>query len=247
MSFYNSGDYVAEMLIQTSSPTLVRRNPTPKAKPEPEGKVEEFVRENPLLATGLLGSAAYTAASAFPATWLHEQGHAQAIKALYTNGRPSVEVFPFKGGVTRWYPSQLTQLGQKLGADNARAMVAAAGTIVDIGVATGTFALGFNLRKEHPIAGSALMGYGAMTMLNSVLYAGSALGKNLAQLSTTGNDFATIAVKGGLPPIASVAILASIIPLEYLALRWLEKRGESPEVREFAPRGLFPSGHPGLN
>jgi hypothetical protein len=228
------------MFIQTSAP--MTRKPVPGPRPPEQAKtekiVDEFVREHPVMAAGVLGSAGYTAASAFPSTWLHEMGHATAIEHLYSNGRPSVEVFPFKGGVTRWYPSELSPLGKTLGNDGARALVAASGTLVDIGVATGTFGLGFTLRKKHPIAGAALMGYGAMTVVNSLLYAGSAVGGNLAALSSTGNDFATLAVKGGLHPLASMAILASILPLEYAALKWLENKREGKE-EEARPPSVF--------
>lgn len=233
------------MLIQTAAHRPVGRSkasdthrPKSDTPAQPEKVVDELVREHPLVAAGLLGSAGYTAASAYPSTWLHEIGHATAIKHLYSNGRPTVEVFPFKGGVTRWYPSELSPLGKRLGPDGARALVAASGTLVDIGVATSTFGLGFTLRKKHPIVGSALMGYGAMTMVNSLFYAGSALGGDLAALSAKGNDFATIAVKGGLHPIASMAILASILPLQYAGMKLLESLGQEqqePKTSSFSP------------
>lgn len=231
------------MLIQTHSPrasqlALAARSPrNPGSEASSAKIVDELVREHPLLAAGTLGSAAYTAGSVYPSTWAHEMGHATAIRTLYQNGRPSVEVFPFKGGVTKWYPSALSPLGEKLGSDGARAVVAASGTLVDIGLATSTFGLGFSLRKKHPIAGAALMGYGSMTLLNSVLYAGSALGGDLGALAAKGNDFATLAVKGGLHPLASMAILASIIPLEYAALKWTENRREGTE--EEKPKSVF--------
>lgn len=235
------------MLIQTATSQSLRpsgNTQTVLKAPEKAGVgkiVDEFVRENPVLAAGVLGSAGYTAASAYPSTWLHEMGHATAIKHLYTNGRPTVEVFPFNGGVTRWYPSELSPMGKRLGADGSRALVAASGTLVDIGVATTTFGAGFAVRKKHPIVGAALMGYGAMTLTNSLLYAGSALGGDLAALSAKGNDFATIAVKGGLHPIASMAIIASVLPLQYAAMKWIENRAEGAE--EVKPRSVFDAGH----
>lgn len=195
------------------------------------GVVRDIIKSEPKIVGGMAGVAAYTAASAYPSTWAHEMGHAVAIEHLYTNSQPSVEVFPFEGGVTRWRPSELSPLGKKLGADGARALVSASGTLVDLGIATTSFGVGFKLRKKHPIIGHALMGYGAMTVLNSALYAGSAVGGDLAALAAKGNDFASLGVRIGLPPIASVAILASILPLEYAALRWLEGQG----TEEVAP------------
>jgi hypothetical protein len=242
------------MLIKTAAPSVARPSrggvkATAESSPERSkaGLVDQLVRDHPVLSAGVLGSVGYTAASVHPSTWLHEMGHATAIKQLYTNGRPTVEVFPLKGGVTRWYPSELSPLGKKLGPDAARALVAASGTLVDVGVATTTFGAGFAMRKKHPIVGAALMGYGAMTIGNSVAYAASALGGDLAALSAKGNDFATIAVKGGLHPLASMAILASILPLQYAAMKWIENSGQEtgeqpPSVfAAVAPQALPPA------
>ncbi len=232
------------MLIQSSAPSPLRSSSlssqpkAEKAERDIVDSIDEFIKGNEkALLGGTLGAAAYVGAAAYPSTWAHEMGHAIAIEKLYTNGQPTVEVFPFEGGVTRWRPSELTPLGEKFGKDGARAMVAASGTLVDIGISTTAFGAGFALRKKSPIVGHALMGYGAMTMLNSVMYAGSAVGANLGSLSATGNDFATIGVKAGIPPIASMAILASILPLQYVAMRALE--GNEEAASEAKPRSVF--------
>lgn len=219
------------MLIQSAAaaPTQgVRHRPAVIKKEEkpsnPDSFIGDIIKRDPQVVGGVVGVGAYTLATAYPSTWAHEMGHAVAIEHLYTNGQPSVDVFPFNGGVTRWRPSELSPLGQKLGADGARALVSASGTLVDLGIATTSFGVGFKLRKKHPIIGHALMGYGAMTVLNSALYAGSAVGGDLMALAAKGNDFASIGVRAGIPPIASVAILASVLPLQYAAMKWLEDR-----------------------
>ena len=169
------------------------------------------------------GAAASLVGAAYPTTWLHEMGHAKVAEMMYQGANPSVEVWPFKGGVTRWTPGPLTELGQKFGEDGARAAVSAAGTIVDLGVAATSFGIGFKLRKKHPIVGTAMMGFGAMNVLNSISYAATAVGKDLGALARQGNDFASIAVRTGLPPIASIALMAAMLPLEYAALSYLER------------------------
>ena len=116
-------------------------------------------------------------------------------------------------------------MGQKFGANGARVMVSAAGTMVDMGVATTSFGIGFKLRKNHPVIGTAMMGFGAMTVLNSISYAASAVGGDLAALAASGHDFASIAVRTGLHPLASIAIMASVLPLQYAAMNYLEKQG----------------------
>jgi hypothetical protein len=176
--------------------------------------------------TGIgVGAAASLLGAAYPSTWAHEMGHAKMIGLMYDGANPTVEVFPFKGGVTRWSPAQLSEVGEKFGANGARAMVSAAGTVVDLGIATTSFGVGFKLRKKHPVIGTAMMAYGGMTVLNSIGYAATAVGGDLAALSRQGNDFASIAVRTGVPPLASIAIMAAILPLEYAALRYLEKQG----------------------
>jgi hypothetical protein len=172
-----------------------------------------------------VGAAANLAAAAYPSTWMHEMGHAKTIELMYDGVKPEVEVFPFKGGVTRWRVGPLSETGQKFGENGARAMVSAAGTLVDMGVAATTFGAGFKLRKKSPILGTALMGYGAMTVVNSIAYAATAVGGDLAKLAREGNDFAGLAVRTGLHPLASIAIMAAILPLEYAALSYLEKHG----------------------
>ena len=56
-------------------------------------------------------------------------------------------------------------------------------------------------------------------------------------LAAKGNYFASIRVRAGIPPIASVAILASVLPLQYVAMKWLEDRAENKE--EAKPASAF--------
>lgn len=171
-----------------------------------------------------LGAAASLGGAAYPTTWLHEMGHAKTIELLYEGANPEVEVFPFKGGVTRWRLGPLSDLGKRFGHDGSRALVSAAGTVVDMGVATTAFGAGFSIRKKHPIAGTALMGFGAMSVLNSISYASTAVGGDLVALAKEGNDFANLAVKAGIHPLASIAIMAAILPLQYAGMKYIESK-----------------------
>lgn len=211
------------MQIQSTIRRPATRIQPPSSKSQAEKPEDSLNTKVDNFVFGLTGGAALSVAgAAYPTTWMHEMGHAGTIDLLYTNSSPSVEVWPFKGGVTKWQPSELSDLGKKFGPNGARAMVSAAGTIVDMGVAATSFGVGFKLRKEHPIVGTALMGFGGMTVLNSISYAASAVGKNVSELAKSGNDFAGIAVKAGIHPLASIAIMAAILPLEYAALKYLE-------------------------
>jgi hypothetical protein len=177
-----------------------------------------------VLRSGVFGGIASTAATAGPSIAAHELGHAVAANAVYQNANPSISVQPFKGGVCRYTAGPLTDLGQKLGPNGARALVAGAGTLVDATSAAVAFAVGYKIRKEHPVLGPALMGYGGFTVLNSMLYAGTALKGSLPLLAKQGNDFAALATSIGLPPLASIALLGALLPAEYLLLRHLEKQ-----------------------
>ncbi len=227
------------MLIKTAQtpPSLPRPQTPASLEPDKPSDPSEQVtlsrdsgdlgdRTQQMLKGGGIGLAANVAAAGYPSTWLHEMGHAKMIELLYENGNPQVEVFPFKGGVTRWQLSPLSPLGEKLGSNGSRAMVAAAGTMVDMGVAMTTFGAGFKLRKKHPVVGAALMGYGAMTVTNSIAYAASAVGKDFAQLASQGHDFANLAVRAGIHPIASIALMASVLPAQYAVMKYLENRSE---------------------
>lgn len=205
---------VSSMQVNAALASPVYRRPTVASSEKAGLDGEEIAR------SALYGGIAYTAGAAYPTVWLHEMGHALTASALYQNANPTVEVTPLQGGVTRWTPGPLTELGQQLGPEYARAAVAAAGTVIDVGIATTSFAAGYMMRKKHPVAGAALMGYAAMSSLNTVMYAASALGATKA-----GNDFATIASMTGIHPLVTLGVVAAILPAEYLLLRHLEKKG----------------------
>lgn len=207
------------MKVQQSRP-LALKNPNNDPKPPNDDRGKGVLGDNVFLDSAILGSASYTAASLYPSTWLHEMGHAKMAEALFVNADPVVEVFPLKGGVTHWRPGKLSALGEKVGRETAMGMVSGAGAVVDMAVAATAFGTGFKLRKKHPLIGAALMGYGAMSVINDIGYAATALGSNVKP----GNDFASLSTRIGLHPVASIAIMASILPLEYLALKWLEDR-----------------------
>lgn len=168
----------------------------------------------------IYGGGAFTVGAAYPTVWLHEMGHALTANALYQGANPHITINPLQGGVTRWTPGPLTELGQKLGPEHARAAVAAAGTVIDVGIATTSFAAGYMMRKKHPVAGAVLMGYAGMSMANTVMYAASAL-----QAASAGNDFATFAAMTGIHPAITLGAMVAILPAEYLLLRHLEQKG----------------------
>ncbi len=175
---------------------------------------------------GVAGAAAGLAWEGAAGVLAHEGGHALTALALYENADPEIVVAPYKSGVTSWSSARLSKVGTWLGPDKAKALVSASGTIVEAGLSMGAFGLGFHLRKENPWLGYGLMSMAAVPILGGVAYASSAIGKDLVSLAASGHDFASLAIKGGISPLASAVILASLLPLEYAVLRTLEARNE---------------------
>lgn len=191
------------------------------------------------IGAALYGDIAYLGVSATGANiYAHEAGHAVAANLMFQDANATISVTPFKGGVTRFMAGALTETGQGLGREGALTVVSGAGPLVDVAISMVSFATGYVIRKQHPIAGRAMMGYAAMTMLNDVLYAGSALGAGTIALAKTGNDFANLAVHAGIPPIVSVAVLAALLPAEYLLLRAAEKAIHGLTSKDAAPMAV---------
>lgn len=205
------------MKIQTApQPNQPKKlpKPQPPKAPQPD-PVQDGIKGS------LWGLGAYTAGTAFPTTYLHELGHKLAINTLYEGANPTIAVKPFRGGSTSWRPSGLSPLGKSLGASASRSVVAMAGTAMDALSSVALFATGYHVRKKNPIAGTAMMTYGVMNMANSTWYAASGIGKTAA--ANPGHDFLTLQSMSGIPCWASAAIVASILPLTYLALKGVDK------------------------
>ena len=212
------------MQIQTAPrPQILKPLPPKPGPPDPKPPQEDphKVMEQVCFG-GALGTAAYLGGTAYPSTYLHELGHKIAIEHLYSGAQADISVTPFKGGVTRWRAEGLSPLGEHLGSAGSRSAVAMAGTAMDALSSCALFAVGYKMRKSRPMAGSALMGYGVMTMANSTLYAASGIGKTAAT-AKAGHDFLTLQTQLGVPCWVSTAVVASLIPLTYLAMRAFEK------------------------
>lgn len=189
------------------------------------------------LGTGVLGALAYVAGGIYPSTWAHEMGHATATKILYEVPFPEVTVRPLMGGRTHIeWGMPLSRAGEMMGEDLSWATTAAAAAAVDVGIAMTSMAMGYRIRKQHPIVGMSLMGYAGWSILGRIGYAASALGSDgLKALAAEGHDYAIMAVHGGLQPLAAIGILAAVLPAEYAVLRWLDKGRPLP--RQAAPEG----------
>ncbi|MDD4005073.1 MAG: hypothetical protein PHW69_07725 [Elusimicrobiaceae bacterium] len=183
-------------------------------------------------------------------TYLHEAAHVAAVKSIDPAAKTSITIQRTEnlkafvknpsaetlydavtmrglsdaksGGVTKWSPTADYT-------DAQRAYISAAGPAVESVVGAGEFAVGFKLRKKHPVAGYALMTAGVITELSPVCYALSALDETLAVkyigsgAASSGNigsthDFLNIAARTGIPTMVTATAVASILPATALAL-----------------------------
>lgn len=138
-------------------------------------------------------------------TLTHEAGHALAALALYKNPRPSITIEPFVGGVTKFFPSQLNELGAKLGSKASEVIVAGAGPGLSLIFSIAGLVLGHSLRKKHPEINRYLVAMAITSIANHVIYALSAFWVSAAN---GGHDFLRLWANGIHPAVGIVCMVA---------------------------------------
>lgn len=138
-------------------------------------------------------------------TLIHEGGHALAASALYQNPKPKIEILPFKGGVTSWYMTPLSKLGEFFGAKNSRLIVSAAGPAAGILASTVELGIAHSCRKKHPRLSRYLNVMAIVNIAQHVLYAASAF----AVKNAPGHDFVFLWL-GGIHPVASIVTMVAL-------------------------------------
>ena len=199
-------------------PPLAKK-PEPPPPPEPPQNNLDFVFKS-----GFYGGIAHTVGTLYPTTYLHELGHKVAAHSLFEGVQSTITVKPLQGGSLRWRAQGLSALGERLGYEGSRAAVAAAGPMVDVVTSMAAFGAGYKMRHRHPIVAQTMMGYAAANMANLTLYAASGIGKTLA--SSPGHDFLNLQAFAGIPCWASTAVLASLLPAQFLVMRALDQNIE---------------------
>ncbi len=138
---------------------------------------------------------------------VHEAGHALAAMTVYKDARASIEVFPFMGGVTRFYRGSLTAVGEQLGARVSRLCVTAAGPLAGILVASGEIGLAHYVQDDHPQLSLYLLSMGIMSIAQHVIYALSALWE---KSPSPGHDFVQLWRLGGIHPIQAAICMVAL-------------------------------------
>lgn len=138
-------------------------------------------------------------------TVIHETGHALASLLLYKNPRPLIEVYPFAGGITQFYKTALSPLGQKLGAPLATCAVIASGPGLTLALSSGLMILGMALLDTYPQLSKTLLSWSIVDFLHHSFYAYTALQADPWNLT---HDFVHLSIFGLNPAVASIGILA---------------------------------------
>ncbi len=141
------------------------------------------------------------------AVLIHEGGHALAASLLYQNARPTIEIFPLKGGVTTYWPRMLSNLGLYFGSKKADLIISAAGPAAGILTATIDLGLAHCVRKKHPELHRYLVCTAAMNIFQHSIYALSAF---FETNPFSGHDFFHLWKGGGIHPIVSVISMVAL-------------------------------------
>lgn len=151
---------------------------------------------------------------------VHEVGHAAAASVLYTKPRPKIEIFPFNGGVTRFFITPLTKIGVYFGDRNARLIVAGAGPATAVFASTIDFGIAHQCRKSNPRLSRYLNIMAGMNLFNHLAYAYSAL--SAVSKKIPGHDFVVL-WGGGIHPYISMTTMIALPLIVKTGLFLVEK------------------------
>lgn len=209
-----------------------------KLEPIKTPKAEQFKKE---LDTGLTASMYARAVNfalvfnAMAGILLHELGHALAALILFKNPSISINVNPWKNGVTTYMTGVLSALGRRLGLNNALLVVAAAGTALVLVASVGLFIAGHVLKGRYPQMAAYLNMAGIVSIINAIAYALTPL----LGSTESGNDFGVLAA-GGIHPLLSIGVLIGIpllikgmlLAIDYLIKHATPSNTALPEAKQ---------------
>lgn len=170
-------------------------------------------------------------------TFTHEAGHALGTCLVYQNPRPSIQIFPLKGGYTSFFVEPLTSFGRRLGAKYAVAWVTLAGPLYTLTISAILLWVGLKLIPTKKELAAYLMCYSFTDFMNHSYYALSTL---WTPVENSGHDFVRLSLILGLPPIPmAIAILA--IPIFIFYRTWPREVFETPLPSRSGPPVFLPS------
>lgn len=144
---------------------------------------------------------------------VHEGGHYAAISLIHTHAQPQVTIDNLFGGSTTWITGQYTVIGKFLGPFNSRLIIAAAGALLAICLATIGIIAALHFGENYPDLGKSIFFCSIFSIIGHLSYAFSAL-------SADQNDFAHDFVmlwRCGIHPLASSICLIAIPTIAILS------------------------------
>jgi len=147
---------------------------------------------------------------------VHETGHTLATLLSYKSPRPMIEIFPFMGGITKYYKTSLTAFGRKIGPVATTCFVIASGPAFTLLISAAILAIGVAMKDRYPQFSKYLIAWGVLDFANHANYAYSALRANPSNFS---HDFVHLSIFGLHPIVATVGIIAIPI-LVTLGVNW---------------------------
>lgn len=148
---------------------------------------------------------------------IHEQGHKTAALQLYDNSNPRIEIFGDGTAATYFFSSSLSSLGRSLGRNASDMIVSAAGTLTSFTVALSMLTAAHVIENSHPELSKTLNLIAVVSILQSTIYAISAL-----FTSFPGHDFAALWMHG-IHPLILAGFLILIPILLKLMLMGIER------------------------
>ncbi len=136
---------------------------------------------------------------------LHEIGHSLAAFALYKNPKPTIELYPFIGGLTQFYKTKLSSLGNLIGPAATTCLVVASGPGFTLLISSALLVIGLSLRKTHPNLSKYLISWSILDFVHHAHYAYSAMSAETWNLS---HDFVHLSIFGAHPLAVSIGIIA---------------------------------------
>jgi hypothetical protein len=180
-----------------------------------------MIKHNRMPWTRSLCGYIFNAANPCPPVLMHECGHFGAA-TLFFQGKHRMQIHPFNGGLTKFYVSKLTSLGQKIGYRNSIFLITLAGTALALTAASVALIAGLSLRRSHPTASSYLIGAGILPFFHHASYALSTFS---ASPNNLGHDFMRLWTFG-IHPLAALTVIVAIPVIIFLSSILLRKLPE---------------------
>ncbi len=247
----------------------------PAQKPGLWQRIKAFFRGPALVPAVFVGSIASTYGSEISgaSTFIHEGSHRAAAQVLVDPGYLKLQVDGFENlgafvknpswqslkdflamrdthadgaaGYVSYGDLRPTELGGRIGANASRAVISAAGSAAQAGASMAQFAVGYAVRKDHPVIGYTLMAASSVQHLSNSLYLWSAAGMSageLAEAASTGHDWASFAAATGVNPTLTALAYTALLPAEALVLHLIGKAVQKKKDDQRALASLISRG-----